>query len=735
MSASRQFMPGKSKSLISLIVLAILAPSCGGGSDGAPPKPPIVVKWQTQQRSPTSSDLRACMFANANQGIIGGKDGTIFRTDDGGLTWTQQEFLPSNRGGDILAMGAFGTTLAAAGRDAVSPTLGRIWDGRNSTSWVTADGPGVAPMAPATTSWYSDINVSDPGLGNVPGTYWAVRQEDGRIDYSFNGSGGTQITERGSPAPPLHVPPEPPIDWKEANGILFVGVTGFGFICGQEEDWLYPDDPVAPAAYTGQSFPEQGMIIRTSDFGFNWIRQVISPDPTKVKTFRRFSLTRATTGVTRAYVVGDSDTNSGVLYVTSYGVADQWEKVNGTNVPAAAPRFRAVSFPVNDLAGWVVGDGGTIYKVTATATAVAPITYTYTWNSQTPGAGVTTADLYAVSFVDNNTGYAVGDGGVVIKTTNGGTNWTKISKGAAVNFNAAAFTDDGVKGIAVGDAGAVYRTLDGGLNWTSMGSPAGVNNLRGASVPRGAPTTAFLCGAGGTLLRNTDVWGVGTWSPAATGTNAADTYEAILFPQGADKGVCVGSTVSGRKLLRTTDGNNWADAATLPLNIASNSYLALSSNPAGTEVYASGGTNGKVSLSQDLANGWDSWVDSPLPPGGSLTLPSVAAPLGSSFTAFAGANNGEVFRLATGSGVWTSAGTPFGGANASRLAYQSDQTLICVTSDGRIFTTSNGGGSWQQSYAHTKDLARNVWMSPTQGGLGYVVCGNGTILKTVTGGQ
>jgi len=731
----------KNKWIVSLIVLAILAPSCGGGSGGGgTPRPPVLVKWQTQQRSPTSSDLRAVIFANPTQGLIAGKNGTIFRTDDGGQTWTQQEFIPSNRTGDINAMSAFGTTLAAAGTDATAG--GRIWEGRNSTSWVTVDATNSGPLA------YTDVNVSDPGLGNVPGSWWAIRN-NGFIDYSFNGTPGLMNARYSPPVPPVVAWPNPgwdlvpthPVDWTETNAVLFVGVTGFGLVGGIDNGWSpnFAGNPGDPGTSADDIPPitnhgPQGQIARTDNYGVTWVRQSMLPSTDIPKRIRRVILTRTATNLARAYACGEDTGNKGVVFASSPAVSDQWDHLLGTNVPSNAPIFRALSFPIDDETGWVVGDTGTIYKITAvvTTTGSPPVrNYAYTWSAQ---SSTVTDNLYAVSFADENTGYAVGDNGVVVKTVNGGTTWTKISKGDAVNFNAAAFTDDGTKGIAVGDGGVVYRTLDGGTTWTLNATIAGTPNpnLLGVSIPRaGALTTAYLCGQGGTLRQNTDVWGAGSWN-TVTGSDPADTYEAILFPQGPDKGVCVGSTVTGRKLLRTNDGVTWSGAP-LPATPAG-SYKALSCNPSGTEIYAAGGTNGAVSLSQDLANGWLTWVDSPSPPGGSLTLSSVAAPIGNAFTAFAGASNGNLYRLAMGSGLWTSAGAPFG-SNPARLAYQDDQVLVCVTSAGLIFTTSNGGGSWTQSYAHTKDVPRNVWMSPTNTGLGYVVCSNGTILKTVTGGQ
>ena len=47
------------------------------------------------------------------------------------------------------------------------------------------------------------------------------------------------------------------------------------------------------------------------------------------------------------------------------------------------------------------------------------------WTTQTSG---TTLNLYETSFPDVNTGYVVGEGGRILKTTNGGTTWTLSGK-------------------------------------------------------------------------------------------------------------------------------------------------------------------------------------------------------------------------------------------------------------------------------------------------------------------
>lgn len=730
----------KSKSIGSLILLAVLAPSCGGSGGGsAPPKFPNFIKWQTQQRTPTSSDLRTVVFADANHGIVGGKDGSFFRTDNGGITWTQQEISPPNRTGDVIAMSAQGTTLVAVGTDAANGK-GRMWQGtHDSFSWVTVD---AAP----TTAPYTDVNVSDPGGGNVPGTYWMLRT-DGNVDYSFGSSSGTFPT-----GPPLGGIPA--IAWTQANGILFIGMGGYGLICGQ--DTGYAGDagdptavpPIPPTAARGPG----AQIIRTNDYGNTWNIQTM-PNTLNgggqvintVSTLRRIYSTHTTTLVTRAYACGDDTqaTPHGCLAVTNLNKTDAWDLVGGTGVPATAPSFRALSFPENDLTGWVVGDGGTIYKITAVAVYTPPVagpppvpgfwTYTYTWTLQSVGGVI--EDLYSIAMIDNNNGFIVGDKGTVLKMSAGGP-WTKISKGdAGITFNAASFTDDGMKGIAVGDTGKIYRTIDGGTNWTSLTSGTG-ENLLGAAVPRtGTGTTAYVCGANGTLLRSTDVWTLGNWG-AVTGTTAGDTYRAILFPQDELKGVCAGTANGGGpRLLRTSDGTTWAAPTTGP-TAPSASFNALSANFTGSVIYASGGANGPVALSGDGANGWDLWSDLVPAPGGALTLGGIASPEGATYRAFASASDNLIYRLTTmAPQTWSATPNPWGAQTAVGLAFQGDQNGLTVLGNGQMYYTIDGAATWLRSYAHTKDQPRGLWMSPTILGLGYIVATDGTILKTLSGGH
>ena len=78
----------KSKSIGSLILLAILAPSCGGGGKNPKVAPaPNIPRWTNQYRTPTTSNLRGVRFNDALNGIAVGETGTIILTDNAGASW------------------------------------------------------------------------------------------------------------------------------------------------------------------------------------------------------------------------------------------------------------------------------------------------------------------------------------------------------------------------------------------------------------------------------------------------------------------------------------------------------------------------------------------------------------------------------------------------------------------------------------------------------------------------
>ena len=96
------------------------------------------------------------------------------------------------------------------------------------------------------------------------------------------------------------------------------------------------------------------------------------------------------------------------------------------------------------------------------------------WQNPLP-TGNALNDVY---FVDGSTGWAVGAYGTIIKTTDGGDNWSVQSTYKTYELKGVCFTDLN-HGAAVGFAeagygfsGIILRTTDGGNNWIMQSNGA-----------------------------------------------------------------------------------------------------------------------------------------------------------------------------------------------------------------------------------------------------------------------
>src|SRR5258705_3755517 len=97
-------------------------------------------------------------------------------------------------------------------------------------------------------------------------------------------------------------------------------------------------------------------------------------------------------------------------------------------------------------------------------------------------------NLRGASVVNATTGTLVGDYGTIVRTTDGGNNWTIQSSGTTQTLWAVSFTDSS-HGTAVGEVGTILKTTDGGGHW--MTQPSGtVLNLRAVSFSDGNNGTA-----------------------------------------------------------------------------------------------------------------------------------------------------------------------------------------------------------------------------------------------------
>lgn len=103
--------------------------------------------------------------------------------------------------------------------------------------------------------------------------------------------------------------------------------------------------------------------------------------------------------------------------------------------------------------GWAVGNKGTIVHTSDGG---------QTWQQQESG---TTEGIFGIHFTNAQTGWAVGGGGIILHTTNGGQTWQRQESGTSEPIAEVQFID-AQNGWALGDD--ILHTTDGGQSWRTL---------------------------------------------------------------------------------------------------------------------------------------------------------------------------------------------------------------------------------------------------------------------------
>jgi photosystem II stability/assembly factor-like uncharacterized protein len=129
-------------------------------------------------------------------------------------------------------------------------------------------------------------------------------------------------------------------------------------------------------------------------------------------------------------------------------------------------------------------------------------------STKTPVASGTSQGLNAVRFASASNGFAVGNGGVVSRTINGGSSWTTSTFAAGKTLRAIHFLN-ATTGWIAGDS-VVYRTTDGGDTWSLHTSAPFLTTTSIRSIWFVSSTLGYALTSNTSLYRSTD--GGATWS-------------------------------------------------------------------------------------------------------------------------------------------------------------------------------------------------------------------------------
>lgn len=294
------------------------------------------------------------------------------------------------------------------------------------------------------------------------------------------------------------------------------------------------------------------------------------------------------------------------------------------------------------------------------------------WFQQTSGIAT---DLNAVNFINEDYGFAAGDAGVILKTTNGGSTWLPLTSGTTSDFYDVQLLDQN-NGFVVGSGGTILRTTDGGSNWSPITSGVS-DNLFSISING---TFGLIGGSSQTILSTTN--GGASWNEIQSGFFGGGFWGTSVI--NSTSGVVAGqNSIFQPMIALTTDtGANWEFT---PFYLNTNEGRLH-------DCHFFDANNGFT-----VAAVWD--------------------------------GQGAVSRTTNGGVNWITNIFP---QALFSLDFPTSSTAYTVGYEGFILKSTNGGVNWESQNSGTNVWLKGVSFVTTE--VGYIVGEAGTILKTTAGG-
>jgi photosystem II stability/assembly factor-like uncharacterized protein len=160
-----------------------------------------------------------------------------------------------------------------------------------------------------------------------------------------------------------------------------------------------------------------------------------------------------------------------------------WDKIL---LPSGFP-VNSVYF-INPQKGFICGQNGKVVRTSnggANWTNINPVVPNYHY--------------FDIHFIDDKKGFIVGEAGTVLITYDGGGYWTTKTLNTQSDLYCVGFTD-ALKGFIAGTNGDVFKTTDAGFNWKNIGSIT-KNRLQAMHILN--DSTFFVCGEYATILKYT----------------------------------------------------------------------------------------------------------------------------------------------------------------------------------------------------------------------------------------
>ena len=359
---------------------------------------------------------------------------------------------------------------------------------------------------------------------------------------------------------------------------------------------------------------------------------------------------------------------------------------------------------INATNGWAAGEKGAIIRT---------VNGGNDWTIQYAG---TVNNIQALQFSDINHGWA-GAESDLFYTSNSGQFWEIIYRFPGYTITAMAMQDADTGIIAITDffnGAKLYRTTNSGFNWTQLPVQLSTDIADLEYLPNGNVVAA---GSAGTLLHSNN--GGLTWTTAAAGTS--DDFIDISAPVNS---TVFASTANG--IYKSTNGGTAYNSIGSPGSAGG--FTLFSIDFANANDGVAGCDQGNLYFTNDGGLSWNYYGTSTY----WLNLNVVEAINSNVF--FTGGSGGTILKTNDAGNTWNEQSTRLSEYRLNAAEVVNSNTYFAVGLAGTLLKSTNGGSLWTpvSSGAGGEDL-NDIHFANSS--IGISVGSNGTIVKTTDGGN
>lgn len=317
----------------------------------------------------------------------------------------------------------------------------------------------------------------------------------------------------------------------------------------------------------------------------------------------------------------------------------------------------------------------------------------------------------------NTTGYIVGSGGYVLKSTDSGTTWNEISTGFTGTFNTVTIIDG--NNVILSTSNSIVKTTDGGLTWVSL-------NIPNVFVKKTSFTSALVGHAvcnNGTILKTIN--GGQNWYATQTSNIYPSNYFTVYF---VNENIGF-ATREHNYLFKTTDGGEtWTELSGISQAIYDLYFLDINN----------GFATGAAGATFKTTDGGITWTPILFQPGYYGNTSMYGIYFQNSTTGFATGARGRIIKTIDGGTTWTHHSPTYN--DISDLRFMTNNIGYGLVGN-RFFKTTDGGNTWINIGAPVETLYTGNFNFINEN-LGYALVGGdvgtsgniGTVYKTTDGG-